>query len=537
MNAYYWNTSALLSSGDVLENLSLGADYYAVAFFGGNINNATVGKNGDLCVSAGGKANDTIVNSWGFVHVESGGLANGTVLKGGGKLYVSQGGTATNTTANSGGLLKLSAGATANVNTLNENGSLFVSGTANSTTVLSGGTLRVERSGMANSTTINVGGLLWVDNDGTGNNFTISNGGRLQVNAEGKITGWMEVYDGAVVSVYGTVDFDLTKTSTGATSSLLNNFYLLDNSGMSIRPNAYMLTIDGTQNGGSYKLADGAAGFNKTMTVQNTAGTELGTITVGGTDSVSFGGREYKLFLNDANLYVQVVATGGSDKVFTGVVSNEIKVISSGYEEQQSRVAQIDEIRAGVGNDIIDLTSQRFDYVGGGLTIRGGLGDDVIWANKGDNWLFRDEGEDRIVGASGNDVIVGGGGNDIVYGGGGDDNFVFGGEWDHDIVEQLDDGSSLLWFNGVERENMLLGSDIDGNAVLYCISGAVTLQGIQYADVSEAFAAGNDELMDGITLHFGDDDSAQYSELRAAGAFNEFTSEKVFEDKNKGLLA
>ena len=84
---------------------------------------------------------------------------------------------------------------------------------------------------------------------------------------------------------------------------------------------------------------------------------------------------------------------------------------------------------------------------------------------------------------------------------------------------------------------MFLGQDKDGNAVLYCTSGSVTLQGIQYTDVSDAFAAGNDELMDGITLRFGDDGSAQYPELRAAGAFNEFTSEKIFEDKNKGMLA
>ena len=93
------------------------------------------------------------------------------------------------------------------------------------------------------------------------------------------------------------------------------------------------------------------------------------------------------------------------------------------------------------------MTSQRFDYIGDGLTVRGGLGNDVIWANKGDNRLFGDEGNDRIVGASGNDIIVGGAGNDSLHGGGGDDIFAFGGDWGQDTIEQLTTGKVTLWFD------------------------------------------------------------------------------------------
>ncbi|MBO4619335.1 MAG: AIDA repeat-containing protein, partial [Victivallales bacterium] len=49
--------------------------------------------------------------------------------------------------------------------------------------------------------------------------------------------------------------------------------------------------------------------------------------------------------------------------------------------DAQARLAKIDEIQAGAGADVVDLTSTRFEYVGGGLTVRGGAGDDVIWAN------------------------------------------------------------------------------------------------------------------------------------------------------------
>ena len=39
------------------------------------------------------------------------------------------------------------------------------------------------------------------------------------------------------------------------------------------------------------------------------------------------------------------------------------------------------------------------------------------------------------------------------------------------------------------------------------------------------------------TLKFGDDGCDQYASLLGAGAFDEFTSERIFEDKDKGMLA
>ena len=182
----------------------------------------------------------------------------------------------------------------------------------------------------------------------------------------------------------------------------------------------------------------------------------------------------------------------------------------------QSRLAQIGEIIAGFGDDIVDLTSQRFEYNGGRVLVRGGLGDDVIWANKGENWLFGDAGNDRIVGASGNDIIAGGIGNDTMHGGGGDDIFAFGGDWGQDTVTQLAGGKVTLWFKEGDEskwnESTLTYSDGDKS---------VKVTGVAKEDV---------------TLRFGNED-ANYANLLAAGAFSEFTSEKVFEDKNRGMLA
>ena len=42
---------------------------------------------------------------------------------------------------------------------------------------------------------------------------------------------------------------------------------------------------------------------------------------------------------------------------------------------------------------------------------------------------------------------------------------------------------------------------------------------------------------DKITLKFGNDGSEQYAAMTAQGAFADYSGEKIFEDKNKGLLA
>ena len=182
----------------------------------------------------------------------------------------------------------------------------------------------------------------------------------------------------------------------------------------------------------------------------------------------------------------------------------------------QSRIAQIDEIRAGSGNDIVDMSSQRFEYIGEGVTIRGGDGNDTIWANRGNNFLFGDAGNDRIIGASGNDVIVGGIGNDRMHGGGGNDIFTFCDNWGTDEVEQLAGGSVTLWFT----------SEMEGK--------------VAWDDVSKSYMDGvNQVSVKGVTsveLKFGDDGSSQYASLVSAGAFAEFTSQKIFEESN-GLLA
>lgn len=83
------------------------------------------------------------------------------------------------------------------------------------------------------------------------------------------------------------------------------------------------------------------------------------------------------------------------------------------------RLTNIRQINGGFGNDLIDLTSTRFNY--GAVTINGGAGNDWLMGNSGGDRIFGQSGHDRLKGYGGNDQLSGGGSNDRLYGGRGND--------------------------------------------------------------------------------------------------------------------
>lgn len=215
---------------------------------------------------------------------------------------------------------------------------------------------------------------------------------------------------------------------------------------------------------------------------------------------------------SDANILVLTDDANGDalfvDDIFTGLPGNE--------SVQQSRVSMIGEIRAGAGNDIIDLTSSRFASGCAEMTIRGGAGDDVIWATGEDNDLFGDSGDDRIVGSTGFDMIAGGEGNDIMHSGGGDDIFAFCENWGEDIVEITGDSRITLWFASGNESKWDPHTRIyrDGNNSVTVIGGETSV----------------------IELKFGDE-GGQYNDMVDTGAFKESSCEKIFENEAVGFLA
>ena len=225
-------------------------------------------------------------------------------------------------------------------------------------------------------------------------------------------------------------------------------------------------------------------------------------------------GTKEQIVLEGKNKIADVF-TGATDAnvlVLTDDTNGDALFIDDIYTAlgDQARLSQINEIRAGAGNDIIDLTSQQFAYVGNGVKVYGGSGNDVIWANSGNNTLFGDAGDDRIVGANGDDIITGGAGNDGMNGGGGNDTFCFGANFGNDTVEQLAGGSVTLYFENGSMDNW-------NAATLTYTDGAnsVKVSGVTNADVK---------------LVFGEPAPVE-------GAFLDAASEKIFEDKAKGMIA
>lgn len=120
--------------------------------------------------------------------------------------------------------------------------------------------------------------------------------------------------------------------------------------------------------------------------------------------------------------------TGGDDTFFLDDPFHDFHA-----NAMSLRLASVEQIDAGAGNDVIDLTHDTLAY--GSITINGGDGDDHLWSSSGNDvlnggnggdhlaggfghdQLNGDDGDDSLYGGLGNDTLRGGAGNDIIYGG------------------------------------------------------------------------------------------------------------------------
>ena len=149
-------------------------------------------------------------------------------------------------------------------------------GYASGTDVCGYGRFTVSSGGSAADTRIRAMGSAFVQDGGTASDTNVESGGRLTVSSGGKLTGQIQIADGASVKIYsgGTLNFDLSDLTPDA-AARVNDLSRLNGSP------AYTLTVSGTQAHGTYRLADGADKFRKTITVLNTEGIEVGTLAIG----------------------------------------------------------------------------------------------------------------------------------------------------------------------------------------------------------------------------------------------------------------
>ncbi len=217
---------------------------------------------------------------------------------------------------------------------------------------------------------------------------------------------------------------------------------------------------------------------------------------------------------SDANILYLTDAANG-DALFMDDVYSEFG--------DAARLNLIREVRAGAGDDVVDMTGEHYTAELAGMTARGGSGNDVLWGAEGGSSLFGDDGNDLISGGTGDDVIAGGAGDDTLKGGGGSDLFTFGENWGADVVSQAAGGKVALWF--AEDESKITASELDNNAIFTDGVSTVTVAGFALAD---------------IAVHYGNDGSDQFKALAASGAFLGSTAGSVFESQEmraNGILA
>ena len=317
---------ATVHSGTTATDTTINDEGCMYVFDGGIASTVVVNREGTLSVKDGGHASDATVNVGGEIHVSSGGTAtkikeNGGYVEfedGANVSFVSNtisglvlneyeyatlhsGTTATDVKVNSECELEVFSGGVASDVAINE-GSLLIydGGIANLVTVYDKGGLAITSGGMATGVTVNAGGTAEVSSGGVIDCATVNAGGGLLVYRGAKLTGWMTFESGAeVIPFVGSIlDFDLTQTLAGK-PALVNDLSVL------MGKPSYTLTVDGNEWDGTYNLAGGASKFNETITVVNTSGTELGTLTVNG-EELSISGKTYQLKLNGSDLYVTV---------------------------------------------------------------------------------------------------------------------------------------------------------------------------------------------------------------------------------------
>ena len=271
---------AAFSSARTVGSATVSAGRSICVMNGGAVSSATVDPGGVFCVYSGGTAG-AIRENGGFVAVASG--ADATFVANtidGLKLVDSAATLHSGTTANSAvvsdGALHVFAGGVAN-STTTDDGDVYVyfGGTANFTRI-NDGEMEVFSGGVANDTTIVVGNV-YVSSGGVADRVTVNSSGWVTVLDGGKITGRLTLDAGSEVwGDHGSiVDFDVSGAAPGDAAqvndlSRVRGFH------------AFTVTVSATQKAGVYTLAEGAAGFSETVTVNSDTGIKLGTLTVGG---------------------------------------------------------------------------------------------------------------------------------------------------------------------------------------------------------------------------------------------------------------
>ena len=129
-----------------------------------------------------------------------------------------------------------------------------------------------------------------------------------------------------------------------------------------------------------------------------------------------------------------------------------------------ARIESIENINAGGGDDIIDLTSPDYSLADQNITVDGSEGNDTLWGS---------DANETLKGGNGDDELFGGTGINELIGGSGADEFKFTETSSNDTVSDfsISDGDTLTFFNTggaqFDRDSIALNSAGDELTIAY----------------------------------------------------------------------
>ena len=154
-----------------------------------------------------------------------------------------------------------------------------------------------------------------------------------------------------------------------------------------------------------------------------------------------------------------VELTDGSDAFFLhdsfGGFHSSLTLVED-YDSRlgTARIANIENITSGLGDDIVDLTSPDYSLAGQNITVDGGSGNDTLWGS---------DANETLKGGVGDDELFGGAGTNVLTGGAGADEFQFTKTSTNDTIKDfsLIDGDTLKFFNkgGAQFDRDSVSSD------------------------------------------------------------------------------
>jgi Ca2+-binding RTX toxin-like protein/subtilisin-like proprotein convertase family protein len=210
---------------------------------------------------------------------------------------------------------------------------------------------------------------------------------------------------------------------------------------------------------------------------------------------------------------------GGGDNTLNLTDSDDVfaldDLISSNPSASGSRLFGIKIINAKGGNDIIDLSSNRFTY--GDVTINGSDGNDILWGNDGNDIINGENGDDHIVGGRGDDILSGGDGNDIIKGYDGDD-LIIGGKGADVMIGGA--GNDQFIFTDLTHS-----TDSETDLILDFIRGEdqINLSSLGFDSITQG--VGSNSSTNGLEYHFEggntiiDDPNSNFA-VKLAGEIN-----------------